>query len=118
VIYTWLGVARTDSMVIASYNDLFMHFAGYIILMNSCLLAYGARPRKAVMFGLLLLYSFMIEVIQYFLPYREFSLLDLLANSLGLITGQILGLTAARLLERFNMQAAPAGDNNDPPAQS
>lgn len=104
LIYTWLGVAPTESIYIASYNDKLMHFTGYIILMNSCLFAYGTRPGKAVMFFSLLLYSFMIEVIQYFLPYREFSLLDLLANGLGLVIGQVFGLTVARLMEKYNLQ--------------
>ena len=113
LIYTWLGVAPTDSMYIASYNDKLMHFTGYIILMNSCLYAYGTRPGKANMFFGLLLYSFMIEVIQYFLPYREFSLLDLLANGLGLITGQVLGLTAVRLMDRYNLQTDPDRDESD-----
>lgn len=110
VIYTWLGVTRTDSLPIANYNDLLLHFSGYVVLMNSCLFAYGTRLGKAAMFGLLLLYSFSIEVIQYFIPYREFSLLDLLANALGLITGQVIGLTALRLMERFRFQTRSAGD--------
>ena len=112
-IYTWLGVAPADTTILGSYNDKLMHYIGYIILMNSCLFAYGTRPRKAVMFGMLLLYSFMIEVIQYFLPYREFSLLDLLANGLGLITGQVLGLTAVRLMDRYNLQTDPDRDESD-----
>ena len=115
-IYTWLGVIPTDTLYIAGYNDKLLHFSGYIVLMNSCLLAYGTRPRKSVMFGLLLLYSFTIEVIQYFLPWREFSLLDLLANALGLFTGQLLGLTAVRLIHRYNSLANTPGDNNSTPA--
>ena len=114
-IYTWLGVAPADTTILGSYNDKLMHYIGYIILMNSCLFAYGTRPRKAVMFGMLLLYSFMIEVIQYFLPYREFSLLDLLANGLGLITGQVLGLSAARLSEIYHGQSPAELDDPDAP---
>lgn len=108
IIYTWLGVVRTDSLPVPIYNDLLIHFTGYIILMNSCLFAYGAGPGKASMFSLLLLYSFGIEVIQYFIPYRDFSLLDLLANGLGLIAGQIIGLTVLRLIERYRLQSHPA----------
>lgn len=115
IIYTWLGVARTDSLPIPTFNDLLMHFSGYVILMNSCLFAYGTRPSKAAMFSLLLLYSFGIEVIQYFIPYRDFSLLDLVANGLGLIIGQIIGLTALRLTERYRTltqaDGKEAGDN-------
>ena len=114
-IYTWLGVAPADTTILGSYNDKLMHFTGYVILMNSCLFAYGTQPRKAVMFSMLLLYSFMIEVIQYFLPYRDFSLLDLLANGLGLITGQVLGLSAARLLKIYHEQPAPVPDDPDAP---
>jgi len=54
------------------------------------------------MFILLFLYSFFIEIIQYFIPYRDFSLLDLAANGLGLFTGQIVGLTVLRLIDKFN----------------
>ena len=110
ILYTWLGVAPTDSIFIASFNDLLLHFAGYIILMNSCIFAYGTKVGKAAMFGLLLLYSFGIEIIQYFIPYREFSLVDLLANALGLIVGQIVGLTVLRLSERYSFQSNTVGD--------
>ena len=110
ILYTWLGVAPTDSIFIASFNDLLLHFAGYIILMNSCIFAYGTKVGKAAMFGLLLLYSFGIEIIQYFIPYREFSLVDLLANALGLIVGQIIGLTVLRLSERYSFQSNTVGD--------
>ena len=115
-IYTWLGIIPTDTLYIAGYNDKLLHFTGYIVLMNSCLLAYGTQPRRSAMFSLLLLYSFSIELIQYFLPWREFSLLDLLANALGLFTGQILGLTAVRLMHRFNSLANTPGDNDSTPA--
>lgn len=112
VIYTWLAVVNMDDTYISSFSDLFTHFSAYIVLMNSCLIAYGTKPGKVIMFILLFLYSLIIEIVQYFIPYRDFSLLDLLANGLGLITGLIVGLTVLRLVDRFTQIHSPM-DNMD-----
>lgn len=101
IVYTYLGLSRQDGTYFASYNDLLMHFSGYVVLINSCLLAFGNKADKVSMVLSLFAYSLMIEIIQYFLPYRDFSVLDLLANGLGLFVGQIFGLTIISLLIRF-----------------
>ena len=38
------------------------------------------------------IFGFLIEVIQYFLPYRSWELLDLLANEIGILIGVIVAI--------------------------
>ena len=38
------------------------------------------------------IFGFLIEVIQYFLPYRSWELLDLLANEIGILIGVIIAI--------------------------
>lgn len=88
IIFTYLGLTNNASELTEAVNDLILHFAGYVVLIISALLIYDKYHVK--IFILLFIYSVMIEIIQYFLPYRTFSGLDILANLTGLITGTIL----------------------------
>ena len=56
------------------------------------------RERAWKRWGWLLSYGLFIELVQYELPYRDFSWLDLLADFLGLMTYELikLGLALAR----------------------
>lgn len=87
-VFTCLGLTNNISELTEVVNDLILHFAGYVVLIISALLAYDKH--HVHMFILLFIYSAMIEIIQYFLPYRTFSELDILANLSGLIIGSIL----------------------------
>ena len=40
---------------------------------------------SSVMAGYLMTYGVLIEIVQFFIPYREFSLLDMVANAVGLL---------------------------------
>ena len=103
VLYTYMSLSKPGADLASPYNDLFLHFIGYAILINSGLLAFGTKSKKINMFIYLFSYSFAIELIQHFIPYREFSLLDLMANALGLFVGLIIGLTILRLLHRTGL---------------
>ena len=85
-IYTVLGVARNPGQVVGDYNDLLMHFSGYVAAAMSCSLALP-RWRSAARFALLFCYSTGVELVQYFLPWRSFDLWDIAANSLGIFLG-------------------------------
>jgi len=50
---------------------------------------------------ILLFYGVFIEFIQFFLPYREFSLLDIVADGLGIVIGIVLLRLYISLRERF-----------------
>ena len=99
--YTVLATAKSDTIVPAGYNDLLLHFVGYLVLFNSGLFAFGRQTSKTGMFILLFAYSLLIELVQFILPYRTFSLMDLLANALGLCAGLCIGTLLIYLLSRY-----------------
>jgi VanZ family protein len=91
VIYTLLGLTRNTGDMLPTYNDLTMHFAGYVVAGISISFAW---PRAAYwQRGLFLLaYSITIEIGQHFRPPRTFDWWDILANACGILVG--LGLFA------------------------
>jgi len=88
----FLGVVKITTSVNESFNDIVSHFLAYMVLMCSGLFALPHRMYVPKLFGMFLAYSIFIECIQYFLPYRSFSLLDMFANSAGLLVGVSVGL--------------------------
>jgi VanZ family protein len=101
VIYTVLGLTRNTAEMVPAYNDLVMHFTGYVIAGISISFAW---PRtnywQRALF--LLMYSIAIEIGQHFLPPRTFSWLDILAN----LSGVIVGLFLFVLLKKISPQWA------------
>ena len=95
-IYTYLGLTPHPENSAPVFNDLLMHFVGYVIAGISISFARPLWPiwQRAV---LLIAYSFAIEIGQYFNPPRTFSLSDMLANSVGVI----LGLAIIFLLQKY-----------------
>jgi VanZ family protein len=85
VVTTYLSTTSRQIPVVAEVNDKLNHMLAFYVL---GLLADFAWPgtafytRKAF---LLLGYGVLIEIIQYFLPYRSFSLFDLGADAFGLL---------------------------------
>ncbi len=69
--------------------DKAKHFAAFLVL---AFLATRAFPRANPYFRFcgLLAYGLLIEIVQYFLPYRDASGLDLLADALGLWAWEII----------------------------
>ncbi len=61
-------------------GDKVSHFIAYFVL---CFLFYLNRLSLGHAFIFSILYGASLEFIQYFLPYRSFSFLDMGANSLG-----------------------------------
>ena len=85
VVITYLATAELDHPVVTGMNDKVSHFLAFYAL---ALLADFSFPKKG--FGLfkivpLLTYGIGLEVIQYHLPFRMFSLFDIAADSIGLI---------------------------------
>ena len=88
LVIAWLGVMQGGSDRFFGINDLVLHFSGYVVFAGSGLAAYPRSPVKVSIF--LFAYSVGIEVIQFFLPYRTFSLLDIAANLGGIATTAML----------------------------
>ncbi|MBF8269681.1 MAG: hypothetical protein HW386_1390 [Gammaproteobacteria bacterium] len=106
-LVTYFGVARGGPELNIAGSDLILHWVGYTILLISSRIAHDQHP--ALWFTGLLAYSILIEIIQYFLPYRTFSLLDILANLAGLCTGSILWL----LYQRYHARVATSPIHNN-----
>jgi len=83
----FLGVVKITTSVNESFNDLVSHFLAYMALMCSGMLAFPHRMYITKLFTAFLIFSILIECIQYFLPYRSFSLLDMISNAAGLLVG-------------------------------
>ncbi|PKL35146.1 MAG: VanZ family protein [Spirochaetae bacterium HGW-Spirochaetae-1] len=66
-----------------SINDKILHGVAFFVLSLLGSIAYKNSPVSLVLY--LAVYGFLIELIQYFLPYRTFALSDLLADIIGII---------------------------------
>ena len=86
-IYLILGVIPLSGELTANNKDLLFHGMAYCLLMTIAILAFQQIGRPFKLLLGLFAYSMIIEFIQHFLPYRSFSVLDLLANGVGLVLG-------------------------------
>ncbi len=94
----YLATTPVHYPVVEDINDKVNHIAAFAVL---ALLADLSFPRHGFWLPkalLLLAYGLGIEVIQYFLPYRTFSLLDLLADAAGVTLLFFARPLTARLL--------------------
>ena len=105
-VYTYLGLSRSGAELTTVASDKLLHFSGYVIFILVAMFAY--RKRHARLFLLLFAYSVLIEVIQYFLPYRSFEVMDILANLSGLVVGSGLWLAGKWIIARLT--GAPERD--------
>jgi VanZ family protein len=85
ILSTYSAVAAGGPVAGAEINDKFLHLAGFYLL---ALLADFSFPRRA--FDIykilpLIAYGLVIEIIQFYLPYRSCSILDLVADGAGLM---------------------------------
>ena len=88
---TYLSLTPSpNEELIETFSDKFLHCIGYLLLILSCNFAH--LPNRHLLFKIILLfcYSVTIEITQHFIPNREFSFGDLLANLSGLLIGTLL----------------------------
>jgi VanZ family protein len=78
-------------------TDKILHLLTYLFLFISLDFALTPGRRLLAKFTLLLFCSWLIEVAQYYLPARKYSMADLLANFIGLV----LGLGVVLLLKKM-----------------
>lgn len=90
VIVTHLATTTLDYPVVSDINDKWEHFTAFLVLAFLTDFAFPNTAWGWKKFLLLLAYGLAIEVFQYFLPHRLFSLWDLGADSLGLICYPLL----------------------------
>jgi len=104
---TYLALTSKDIPVAGNINDKINHLAAFYtlaLLVDFSWPKSGFRAAKACS---LLGYGLAIEIVQYFLPYRSFSLFDLGADAVGMFI-YVLSIPLLRkiypLSRRFELQ--------------
>jgi VanZ family protein len=84
VAITWLATTKPEYEVVEQINDKVSHILAFIAL--SFLLDFSFPDRRFDLRDVMVLLGFglLIECIQYFIPYRSCSLLDLGADGIGI----------------------------------
>lgn len=85
-LFLYLGLTPSPEKSVPMFNDKLMHFSGYFVAALSISFAHPTRPLwlRAIF---LIVFSIAIEIGQHFMPPRSFDVLDIVANSMGVITG-------------------------------
>lgn len=97
LVVSYLAVTPAEHKVSQLVSDKLNHLAAFLVL--AALLDFSV-PRVEFTIakaGALLGYGLLIEIVQYFLPFRQFSLLDLAVDALGLAAYALLRPLCRRL---------------------
>jgi len=92
----FLATTTIHIEVIESIWDKANHFIAFFTLYFLLSLAYKKLSIKAKV-GLLVLFGMQIEFVQSFIPGRDFSLLDVVADSIGIL----IGVVGYKLYKKF-----------------
>jgi len=84
VIIFCLSVIRTGPDLPGGLSDKFYHAVAFLILSFLAGISFSRPISPFYQPMLLLLYGIAIEVVQYFLPYRSFSIADMVADAGGI----------------------------------
>jgi len=85
LLITYLVTTELNHPIMTSMNDKLGHILTFVILAFLLDYSFPANSFNLSKIFPLLVYGMLIEVIQYFLPHRTFSLLDMLADCSGLV---------------------------------
>ena len=96
-VIIWLAVTPKVPTTIESINDKLNHWFAFVVLAAVADNAYPKNPNWHTGLGLLV-YAVLIEFIQYFLPWREASVLDVVADISGILSYILLFLAAQTFL--------------------
>ncbi|MCG6869240.1 MAG: VanZ family protein [Gammaproteobacteria bacterium] len=96
VTITYLSLRRPHRDFLHSISDKMSHLLAYFTMLVVLKIAF---PRMGTVKAILICvgYSFLMECVQYFIPFRKFELLDMVANT----TGVLLGVALIAMLKRF-----------------
>jgi len=90
VVITYLATTALEFTVVSSIYDKINHFLAFLVLALLVDFSFPNSRFNTNKIFLLLGYGLSLEIIQYFLPHRMFSLFDIVADSLGLLAYAIL----------------------------
>ena len=99
ILIAWLAVTPVDKLPPVNVWDKLAHAIAFAALMLLGGLAHRNSIALAWIALLLFLYGAGIELVQHFLPSREFSLEDMLANGIGILLMWPLVAPLGRLLK-------------------
>ncbi len=88
-VIEYLATAKVSIKADVLSWDKANHFMAFLVLYLMLSLTFvklSERVKVLIMF----LFGVQIEIVQYFLPYRDFSLLDLVADSIGIGLGVLV----------------------------
>ena len=84
IMMTFLSLKSQHDTIQVSLNDKLLHFMAYSTLTLWLYLLFSSKTILIKSLFLLFLYGLFIEFLQYFIPNRYFSVMDILANLLGI----------------------------------
>ncbi len=87
LLVSYLSVSQFEGSpldALAFINDKLEHTAAFFTLAFLLDFAWPCQPWNKSKWLTLLSYGLLIEIVQYFIPFREFSLWDLAADAVGL----------------------------------
>ena len=95
LLLNWQLLTPVTIVQAGGWDKLF-HFSGFFVL--AAMLALGwQRISWMQWFTSLLLYAALTEVLQHFIPGRSFSIMDWLADGLGIVAGLLLSYLLLRV---------------------
>lgn len=89
LIITYFSL-RVSSDVTLPTNDKVGHFLAYTVLSYTILLICDTNKRKWIGIIFSICYGFLMEFLQGFVPGRDPSILDMIANSFGALIGLVI----------------------------
>jgi VanZ family protein len=81
----YLATTRIEIDYPVSYFDKINHLGAFCVLSFFVDFAFPKAPFGIQKTGFLIFYGTLIEIVQYFIPYRDFSLADILADATGIL---------------------------------
>jgi VanZ family protein len=97
VVVSYLAVTPMEHTVSQLVSDKLNHMAAFLVLAALLDFSFPRVEFTIAKAGALLGYGLLIEIVQYFLPFRQFSLLDLAVDALGLAAYALLRPLCRRL---------------------
>lgn len=85
-LVTYLATTPVDHPIVEEFNDKVKHIAAFYTLGLLLDFSFPESPYRLHKVAALLSYGFLIEIVQYNLPHRHFSWMDLTADLVGVLS--------------------------------